>query len=74
MSRGPERIVKCPNCRGPALYGAGNPWRPFCSERCRTMDLGAWASERFRLPAEAPTDLGEVDAAGRATDPGPLRH
>jgi uncharacterized protein len=50
------RKVPCPNCRKPALYGPANPWRPFCTERCRSADLGAWASERFRLPAEAPPD------------------
>lgn len=52
----PERRVPCPTCRRPAVYGERNPWRPFCSERCRSADLGAWASERFRVPAEAPTD------------------
>jgi endogenous inhibitor of DNA gyrase (YacG/DUF329 family) len=31
----------------------GNPDRPFCSERCRLIDLGAWASERYRIPGEA---------------------
>jgi len=28
----------------------GNPWRPFCSERCQVTDLGAWATERYRVP------------------------
>ena len=51
-----ERQVTCPHCRGTAVYGPSNPWRPFCSERCRNGDLGDWASERFRLPAEAPPD------------------
>jgi uncharacterized protein len=54
------RTVPCPSCRKPALFAQGNPWRPFCSERCRSADLGAWASERFRIaevpPAEAPDD------------------
>jgi endogenous inhibitor of DNA gyrase (YacG/DUF329 family) len=50
------RTVPCPNCRQPALYAAANPWRPFCSARCRGADLGAWASEQFRVPAEAPPD------------------
>ena len=50
------RKVSCPSCKQPSLYGADNPWRPFCSQRCRSADLGAWAAERFRVPAEAPTD------------------
>jgi endogenous inhibitor of DNA gyrase (YacG/DUF329 family) len=50
------RKVPCPSCKGPALYSADNPWRPFCSQRCRSADLGAWASEQFRVPAQAPTE------------------
>ncbi len=36
------------------MFAESNRWRPFCSERCRSVDLGAWASERFRVPAETP--------------------
>ena len=50
------RLVPCPGCGQPAPFAPGNAWRPFCSERCRSADLGAWASERFRVPAEAPPD------------------
>ncbi len=56
MTAKPAREVSCPSCGEPALFDPSNPWRPFCSERCRSVDLGAWASERFRVPAEAPTD------------------
>jgi endogenous inhibitor of DNA gyrase (YacG/DUF329 family) len=52
----PQRRVPCPTCGSPALYAERNRWRPFCSERCRSADLGAWASERFRVPASAPTE------------------
>ncbi|WP_219925043.1 DNA gyrase inhibitor YacG [Halomonas sp. ND22Bw] len=38
------------------MYGPGNAYRPFCSARCKGVDLGAWASEEFRMPAEAPPD------------------
>lgn len=51
-----ERTVPCPSCRKPAVYAERNPWRPFCSEFCRSVDLGAWASERFRVAAEAPAE------------------
>ena len=50
------RTVPCPSCRQPAVYAPSNPWRPFCSARCRGADLGAWANEQFRVPAQAPTD------------------
>jgi endogenous inhibitor of DNA gyrase (YacG/DUF329 family) len=47
------RIVACPSCGGRSLYAPANPFRPFCSERCKNHDLGAWASESFRVPTEA---------------------
>jgi uncharacterized protein len=50
------RQVACPTCRRPALFAPDNPWRPFCSERCRAHDLGAWASEDYRVPAAPPPE------------------
>ncbi|MEJ5990970.1 DNA gyrase inhibitor YacG [Ramlibacter sp. PS3R-8] len=50
------RIVRCPACSGDSIYAPSNPYRPFCSERCKNMDLGAWASESFRVPDESPPD------------------
>jgi len=50
------RQVRCPACGGPSLFAPTNPYRPFCSERCKNLDFGAWASESFRLPGEAPPD------------------
>lgn len=44
--------VACPSCGKQAVFSAENRWRPFCSERCRTVDLGAWASEAYRIPAK----------------------
>lgn len=46
------RNVKCPRCGQNAIYAATNPWRPFCSERCYKIDLGAWASESYRIEAQ----------------------
>ena len=51
-----EKIVRGPGCGGDSVYGLNNVFRPFCSARCKNGDLGAWASEGFRLPAEAPLD------------------
>ena len=48
------RIVTCPACGGESVYGPDNAARPFCSTRCKEIDLGAWASESFRVPT-APT-------------------
>ena len=50
------RIVVCPTCKGPSRFAPNNRWRPFCSERCRSIDLGAWASESYRVETEPPAD------------------
>ncbi|HEX9960178.1 MAG TPA: DNA gyrase inhibitor YacG [Pyrinomonadaceae bacterium] len=52
-------LVKCPTCGREAEY-TGNEFRPFCSERCKLLDFGAWADEEFALPAETET-LSEED-------------
>ena len=44
--------VPCPNCGRPVLWTEASRWRPFCSERCRLIDLGAWFSEERAIPAE----------------------
>lgn len=49
-----RRIVTCPTCGGESLYSPDNPYRPFCSERCKNVDFGAWASESYRVPARPP--------------------
>jgi endogenous inhibitor of DNA gyrase (YacG/DUF329 family) len=53
------RLVPCPACKTPTPYSQDNRWRPFCSERCRALDLGAWASESYRVAAAAPADQDE---------------
>ena len=50
------RIVRGPACGGDSVYAPTTPFRPFCSERCKNLDLGAWASESFRVPDESPPD------------------
>jgi endogenous inhibitor of DNA gyrase (YacG/DUF329 family) len=62
------REVPCPTCRQPALFSPENRWRPFCSARCRGMDLGAWASEDYRVAAAPPAD-DEATADPTQTDP-----
>jgi len=53
-----ERTVPCPSCGKPALFALSNLWRPFCCERCRVKDLGAWATESYRIPAKPAEDEG----------------
>jgi endogenous inhibitor of DNA gyrase (YacG/DUF329 family) len=54
------RTVACPRCGAPSALGPENAWRPFCSERCKTIDLGCWAAEAYRVP--------ESDAAAPEED------
>ena len=44
-------IISCPLCGKTATWEE-NPWRPFCSERCKLIDLGKWASEQYRVEGE----------------------
>ncbi|MBT9500422.1 MAG: DNA gyrase inhibitor YacG [Burkholderiaceae bacterium] len=62
------RIVRCPTCGGDSVFAPQNTWRPFCSERCRMIDLGAWASESFRVEAHPEQD--ETDDLAGQTLPG----
>ena len=48
------RTVACPTCSGPSLFAPSNRLRPFCSLRCKQIDLGAWAAEDFRVPTDSP--------------------
>ena len=46
-----QRIVPCPVCKKPAEPRARNPCFPFCSDRCRRVDLGRWFGEEYRIPS-----------------------
>ncbi len=50
------KLVRCPTCGGDSVYAPSNRFRPFCSERCKKIDLGAWASEQFTLLAATPSE------------------
>ncbi|MCB5197234.1 DNA gyrase inhibitor YacG [Deefgea salmonis] len=57
-----KKIIKCPSCGHSTPYSPDNAFRPFCSERCKLIDLGAWASESYRVPDESnPPELLELD-------------
>src|SRR6202162_1583517 len=45
-------IVKCPTCRRPVDWSENSAYRPFCSDRCRLIDLGAWLTEQHKIPDE----------------------
>ena len=60
MSTEIDVIVACPRCGRDAHYHVSNPSRPFCTERCRLIDLGAWANEEHRITGDSvPVDDDE---------------
>jgi uncharacterized protein len=55
MSQEPKpRMVACPHCGKTSVWTQANPYRPFCTERCKLIDLGQWASEGYRIPTAQP--------------------
>ncbi len=59
-------IVTCPTC-GKRVEYEGNEFRPFCTERCKLLDFGAWADEEFAIPTQEATltdeDLDQIERA-----------
>ncbi|OQY17275.1 MAG: DNA gyrase inhibitor YacG [Desulfobacteraceae bacterium 4572_35.1] len=53
--------VKCPMCAASCDW-EGNPWRPFCSERCRMIDLGAWIDEDYKVGHEPTNNDTEYES------------
>lgn len=58
-----SRKMNCPQCGKAIEYSPKNSHRPFCSERCRLIDLGEWASESYTIEAKP-----ELDAADEYND------
>jgi endogenous inhibitor of DNA gyrase (YacG/DUF329 family) len=51
-----KRLVACPTCKELVEFSPNNAYRPFCSKRCKLIDLGLWASEQYSIPADAKSD------------------
>lgn len=63
------RTVACPTC-GKHVEWTASAWRPFCSERCKLIDLGAWATERYRVPVVEDKDQPEAGPPDEAAQQG----
>lgn len=59
MNTRPIKKVACPQCGQLAEFSPSNQYRPFCSERCKMIDLGAWASESYRIESPLTPELPE---------------
>ena len=55
--------IKCPQCDTLCQW-EDNPWRPFCSDRCRLIDLGAWIDGDYRIAGQKPMEIDEDEFEG----------
>lgn len=60
MTRKKPLTVTCPTCRKSVSWSEQEPFRPFCSERCKLIDLGEWAMEEKKIPGE-PASIPSAD-------------
>ncbi len=63
-----QAMVSCPTCHAEVKWSETSPWRPFCSARCRAIDLGDWASDRFVISGSDLTD-GAAESPHPANGP-----
>ena len=64
--------IRCPQCATLIEYRVDNPFSPFCGERCKLIDLGAWAQERYAIPGPATVAgeaMNETEEVGLADSP-----
>ncbi|MDV6316019.1 DNA gyrase inhibitor YacG [Idiomarina sp. HP20-50] len=59
--------VNCPTCQANVEWSEKSPARPFCSERCKLIDLGEWANEEKTIPGE-PVVVANDDYNGEHRD------
>ena len=59
--------MKCPTCGEPVKW-QDNPFRPFCSERCKLIDFGRWANEEYSVPGEEKPAVEIETAEGTSND------
>ncbi len=60
-------IITCPLCKKTTTWEE-NPWKPFCSERCKLIDLGKWASEEYRIEGEEKEEGKEEEESKKAEE------
>jgi endogenous inhibitor of DNA gyrase (YacG/DUF329 family) len=70
----PTTTVSCPQCGATVVWTSASRWKPFCSERCKLLDLGAWANESYRVASAETADTSEMESALAASLTGVPRH
>ena len=66
---GKRKIVNCPQCGAGVEWDPENRYRPFCSERCKMIDLGAWATESYHIRVEEDKDTLDSEDPGEQSPP-----
>lgn len=56
--------VKCPTCQKEVIWNSESKFKPFCSDRCKLIDLGDWASEKNAIPVKPEFDPETLDDLG----------
>ena len=71
-----KKIIACPKCGKDSEWSENNKFRPFCSERCRMIDLGAWANEEYQIAASTSDDENDYSTGDEpgARDATPTMH
>lgn len=60
--------IKCPQCGRLTFYSEENSFRPFCSKRCRLVDLGQWADGKYKVPTEETAYLESTEVKAEDSD------
>ncbi|WP_150051371.1 MULTISPECIES: DNA gyrase inhibitor YacG [Methylomonas] len=60
-------FVSCPTCKKQVPWVAQQRYKPFCSQRCKLIDLGDWATEAHKIPGE-PVEFSELNSSGQASE------
>ena len=68
------RIWPCPKCKAPCRFDDTNPFRPFCSERCRCFDTASWATDNYRIPGPAVDPQQGLEERPSASEPDDSEH
>jgi endogenous inhibitor of DNA gyrase (YacG/DUF329 family) len=62
-------MPRCPSCDRPAAPREANAAFPFCSPRCKLVDLGKWLNEEYRVPVESPPGDGDESTSIESQEP-----
>jgi endogenous inhibitor of DNA gyrase (YacG/DUF329 family) len=63
MTTRKQLVVTCPQCGKEHAWDSANRYRPFCSERCKLIDLGKWANEEYRVEQPERNDGNQENQA-----------